>query len=518
MTNFYKFTNLAFFSLLFLDCLAQAPQTFQYQAIARDNAGMALVNQTIDIVFTVHNLTADGAVVYEEGHTASTDGFGLFFLKVGGGDPISGSFDTIGWGVGAKFLEVSLDDGSGLESIGTLQLASVPYALYAETSGDAQVGPPGPPGPAGPTGSTGQTGATGAVGSVGPQRAGATGPMGATGQTGAVGNTGPQGSTGAIGPAGQTGNTGPQGSTGATGPIGPARPTGQTGSTGPQGPVGATGPAGSSGNYTAGIGITITGSVIAATNNSNIWNANKLQGRDISTSTPETGQVLRYEYDNNDVLKWVPSDIDESKWSSTGLDIYRFGNVGIGTFSPNQSLHVAGNIRTTGNILFGTGSATYISSPASFIFRTRGSVTPVEDNFDALGDASHRWTSVFAQNGTINTSDRRLKSDITTLKYGLKEVLEMKPVSYSWKDRPEFGRKIGLIAQDLQPILPEVVEAKSYLRSEDGKSLEPTENEFLGVYYSDLIPVLVKAIQEQQIQIDALKTEIQTLKIASQQK
>lgn len=102
------------------------------------------------------------------------------------------------------FLETELDPSGGgnYTSMGTSQMLSVPYALYAETSGSSIAGPTGPTGPVGVAGPTGPTGDPGPAGATG-----------ATGDTGPVGPTGPQG---------LTGNTGAAGPTGATGPTGPA--------------------------------------------------------------------------------------------------------------------------------------------------------------------------------------------------------------------------------------------------------------------------------------------------------
>jgi hypothetical protein len=123
-----------------------------------------------------------------------------------------------------------------------------------------------------------------------------------------------------------------------------------------------------------------------------------------------------------------------------------------------------------------------------------GDVYPDNNAGRNLGASSYRWGTVFANNGTINTSDLRLKKDIQPTSYGLKEVMQMRPVSYLWKDI-EGGKKLGFIAQELQQLVPEVV------------SVGNDENKTLGVFYSDLIPVLTKAIQEQQQQIEALKTK-----------
>ena len=80
--------------------------------------------------------------------------------------------------------------------------------------------------------------------------------------------------------------------------------------------------------------------------------------------------------------------------------------------------------------------------------------------------------------------------------------------SYTYSDE-----QIGFSAQNLLNVIPEVVKTHDwYLKSEDSGQYEFKANKNLGVYYSDLIPVLTKAIQEQQLIIDGIKAENQLLK------
>ena len=162
---------------------AQAPQAFKYQAIARDNAGAILSSASLNVRISIHDGTPTGTVVYKESHSVTTNTFGLFSLDIGMGTPLSGTFSAITWGTGNKYVQQEVDFGSGFVNMGTAQLLSVPYALYAQTSGSGGSG-----GATGATGATGVTGATGATGSTG--TAGINGTTGATGATGADGTTG----------------------------------------------------------------------------------------------------------------------------------------------------------------------------------------------------------------------------------------------------------------------------------------------------------------------------------------
>jgi len=116
---------LAFSSSIFLS--AQAPALIPYQAVARDAAGQPLESTTINARFTIHNGSENGAVVWQELQTVSTNSLGLFSSQLGSSVPLS----NVNWSNGAKFMQVELDTGSGFFEIGTQQMLSVPYALHA---------------------------------------------------------------------------------------------------------------------------------------------------------------------------------------------------------------------------------------------------------------------------------------------------------------------------------------------------------------------------------------------------
>ncbi len=189
---------------------AQAPAKFNYQGVARNASGEPLVSQNVSMRISVLDGMPAGTVIYRETQSATTNAYGLYNVAIGGGTPETGTMAAIDWGAGDRFIKVEIDPAGGTAyvDLGTSQLLSVPYAMYAPS------GTPGPVGPAGPQGIQGDPGVVGATG--------ATGPAGATGATGPQGPAGPQGPTGLTGATGATGATGPAGATGATGPAGPA--------------------------------------------------------------------------------------------------------------------------------------------------------------------------------------------------------------------------------------------------------------------------------------------------------
>ena len=170
--------------LLCLNEFAQAPQGINYQAVVRDASGHTVAAGTmVSIRFTIHNGSAGGQQVFQEIDTPTTNQFGLVTVVIGNIQSLA----AINWGNGAKFLQVELDPagGSNLTDMGTTQLMSVPYALFAGNAANGTTGATGATGQNGLNGATGATGATGLQGTAGNN--------GVTGAVGQMGSTGIQG-------------------------------------------------------------------------------------------------------------------------------------------------------------------------------------------------------------------------------------------------------------------------------------------------------------------------------------
>jgi len=136
----------------------QAPPGIPYQAEVRNENGELLANANVNVRFTLHELTANGTVSYQETHAITTNEFGLFAATIGVGTAAQGTFAGINWSQTTKFLQVEVDAGNGYITMGNQQLMSVPYALYAA---NGPVGPVGPQGPAGADGVQGPMGPSG---------------------------------------------------------------------------------------------------------------------------------------------------------------------------------------------------------------------------------------------------------------------------------------------------------------------------------------------------------------------
>lgn len=123
------------FVLLNFVCIAQVPTGIPYQAVARNAAGVPLINQSINIRFSIHDSTASGSIVYQEKQNVATNLLGMFNLNVGTGTASVSTFSNINWGGYAKFLQVELDTTGTANSfvdMGTIQMLAVPYAYYAD--------------------------------------------------------------------------------------------------------------------------------------------------------------------------------------------------------------------------------------------------------------------------------------------------------------------------------------------------------------------------------------------------
>ena len=144
-----------FLILFFSTAFSQSPpEAFKYQSIVRNSAGNMLQNQTVGFQFTILQGSATGTAVYQETFSETTNSYGLVNLDIGLGTVISGTFSTIDWSQGPYFIQTGLDisGGTNYSIMSTNELMSVPYALYAKTSGGGPQGPPGATGSTGPQG------------------------------------------------------------------------------------------------------------------------------------------------------------------------------------------------------------------------------------------------------------------------------------------------------------------------------------------------------------------------------
>jgi len=253
----------------------------------------------------------------------------------------------------------------------------------------------------------------------------------------------------------------------------------------------------------------------------------------IEDGSQENKRVLTC--DINGIATWAPKTITgfvpDYDWvlgtgflsgMTIGSHICHNGKVVIGRTGTTTRHFEVSNGLTTGTT-FGIGDTELITDGNNqTLFNC--SLLPYADNILYLGNTSSNrgisqiYNTVYSVNGTIQTSDGNLKSNIKPLNYGIDEIMKLKPVSYFWKEEkintvvvPENEKqlKLGLIAQEVEKIIPEVVYSESWMqKSEDEQGVfVKRKSELLGMNYEELLPLLVKAKQQQNEEINTLKKE-----------
>ncbi len=122
--------------LVALTTFAQAPNLINYQAVVRNASGDLVTETAVGLRMSILQTTVTGTAVYTETHSVTTNTNGAFTIMMGSGTT-SDNFSGIDWSSGPYFIktEVDITGGTNYSTIGTNQLISVPYALYAETAG-----------------------------------------------------------------------------------------------------------------------------------------------------------------------------------------------------------------------------------------------------------------------------------------------------------------------------------------------------------------------------------------------
>jgi uncharacterized coiled-coil protein SlyX len=410
---------------------ADVPGTISFQGYLSDESGKP-VEGTTHLTFFIPGTD------WIEQHTGVPVRRGVFAVLLGS----QMSLATVDF---SQVLQLHLEvEGSSR----TLPLSSVPYAFHARTVDQTTLGS---------LPCDGQVSAAKWDGSQWvctdwQSLKGDPGEKGEKGETGPKGDKGPQGPKG---PQGEKGEQGPQGAAGPTGPQGPKGVQGETGERGPQGVAGPTGPQGPKGN----------------------------QG--------------------------------DSYWVPKGDDLhYANGNVGIGTTSPETKLHVHANaegfitiesasnsgifFKESDTLYWGIFKAANVGGKSLYI-REYQNATPYKDVIVlklngnvGVGTANPQYKLDVAgtiRGDNVSPSDKRLKQNIQPLENATAKLAKLHGVSFEWKDKAQDASvQVGLIAQEVEKVLPEVVSTDS----EGYKSIA----------YGKLTAVLVEAVKEQQQSIE----------------
>jgi hypothetical protein len=432
--------------------------------------------------------------------------------------------------------------GTGILLLGTVPTASA-LPMTGNTTGDAYIaldtgvlwvwdgsawiamapGPPGPPGPAGAPGTNGTNGTNGAPGPAGPQGEPGTGfqvkgsvpneaalpPTGNTngdvwiddstgkgwvwdgtawvafdlGATGPEGPAGPAGSQGPEGPAGPTGpqglqgTQGPQGSTGSPGNTGPQ---GLQGNPGPQGPQGPQGPAGSGGVTS------FNGRAGAVTlNSTDITNA----GGAVGSFVKIPGDTMTGPLNINSTVSGVKLQINGlGSIGYTGGSVAQAADITLNKTSSTYLNQILGT--TNGSVrwalVMGNGSAESGGNVGSGF--QIGNYSDSGVNLGApLQISRATGVTTFSQPIVNGASDARLKENVEPITGALAKVMALRGVTFNMIGDPADRRQMGMLAQEVEPTVPEVVQ-----EFQSG----PDMPSYMALDYSKLVALLIEAVKE----------------------
>lgn len=147
-----------------------------------------------------------------------------------------------------------------------------------------------------------------------------------------------------------------------------------------------------------------------------------------------------------------------------------------------------------------------IDAKNSFIGRAgQGGATSSTFTIYWTGTSAHLWIDTTDLGQIVVTSDRRVKKDIAPMGGVLAAVLQLNPVSFAWDNgnpNEGQGQQLGLLAQEVQPIFPSLVTQMTTMKT------DKAPDGLYRVNYQELVPVLVKAIQELQAEIVDIRGRI----------
>jgi|GEM_PF-2468267 len=512
----------ALLSTFMLATFAQAPSKFNYQGAARDASGTPLTNQNISLRISIIDSLSTGNIVYAETHGTTTNAYGMFSLAIGDGMPLLGTMDTVAWSTNNKFLKIEMDEtgGTNYTDLGTTQLLSVPFAMYA---------------------------ASGAAGATGPQ--GATGPAGSANIIGTTDYLVKFSNT-------TTGGNSILFDNGSAIGLGTATPSARLHVHNAQSPsVQLT-------NSTTGQGAGKGGTIMMDQNNFSLRNndttgrievgfpsmnilsadssiinlgQNNNTGGAINIASNPTRSIQNFVHNATVTARPIVL-IDEPDPNFTTNDIH----IGLMSNMYNSSKE---NIAIYGRVAGPSPTSAGVDHAWCGFFRVDANVDSTAvgvlgasfsnglTNTGILGaaaganfnNAGEFYGDVYVSGILTQASDRKLKKNIADIQTtSLSKLMQLKPKSYEFRTGEYSymnlaeGTHYGFIAQELQTVIPALVKKKMVKtiipENKNVEGLAPVYNEINSVNYTELIPILTAAIQEQQMQIELLKKEIVHLK------
>lgn len=510
--------------------LAQVPQAFHYQAVARNASGEIMANHTISVKIGILKGSDSGDPAYTETHSVITNEVGIFTLEIGAGSQSGDNeFINVGWENDNYFLSIAIDinGGTDYEELGSSKLLSVPYAIVSQRSVESEFTSDIPKGIDLNTSEGDTTFIIKAIGTNsltsfrseaatsafnrGLMGVATSAPENDQQQQGVLGSAPGDGTGAHIGVFGSAVNDNGTGGI-RYGVLGQARSQGRfnmglwstafgpgDGEIVPIGdPKEAVGNVGSlnfgvnsraSGNLNGNVGVFayVFGSEGARGNWAiEAWNH-------ATSSGPNTG---------------VGAEAKGSQTINTAIAARALGdteNIGVDVHSFNGTLNIGLRVN---------------AQDIAAVFN--GPLTEVNGNLSVNGDINY--------SGSLsNTSDRNLKENIMPMENALDMIMKLAPASYNFRTDKIFrgmnlsaGLHYGLIAQDVELLLPSLVRNNVYRYNIQDMETSAGPHEYSDVNmdemvykslnYTELIPFLIKSIQEQQQIIEELRKDVEKLK------
>lgn len=493
--------------------LAQAPQKMSYQAVVRNTSNQLVTGSTVGMRVSILQGSSTGTVAYSETQNALTNANGLATIQIGGGTLLSGNFSTIDWSNGPYFIKSEVDPtgGSNYSIISTTQFLSVPYALYAETSGSSV------PGPQGPQGIQGLTGA------IGPQ--GPAGQAGADSQTlTLVGSSLSISGGNTVTLPSSSGNTldqsYDQGGAGLGRSITTDAGSVQINNSGSNTTALEVNTAVS--NSTAvlanitGVGV---GLRAESTSASNTFAA--IQGNTNSSTATNSAILGNNSGAGYGVAGQIPSTATGAA-AVYGSNLRTSGGSGVSGIGFNGVVGTSQNAQGFGVYGYNNSAATGVSPSLGIGTYGYG----FNGVYGQTSNVTTGWAGYFTADlgvdgsgysvgGWFTASDRRLKSNIVPITGALEKLSLLQGTHYTittpsqqiggelqFKKREQYG----VIAQDLQVVFPEMVSEKAIFNNSGDDTLYKT------VDYIQLVPVMIEAIKELNTEVEKLKKELEDYK------
>jgi hypothetical protein len=350
--------------------------------------------------------------------------------------------------------------------------------------------------------------------------AGSGGSSGSSGSSGATGSGGSSGSSGSSGATGSGGSSGSSGSSGATGSPGTSGVNGTNGTSGANGTSGSSGTSGSFNSSTnAGSATSLTsGNFISQRGSAGSWNAD-FQAAPAGTTTYH-GDLGANTTNGPGGSWWMQQNFRHTNASNFWGTQVAWGwednanrlatrNITGGSFGGWVYYLNSARAGTVGGALTVNGDITISAGASSNIYMsdTDEGQRQIHCNSNRIGFLTQAggWGSYCNDDGSWVSvsditaySDARVKENVTTIDNALEKVLQLRGVYYNRTDISDKSKKIGVIAQEIQEVLPEVVHEEV-----DG---------MLGVAYGNMGGLFIEAFKEQQEQIDRQQKEIDELK------